>query len=347
MAYNATLPLDDGGLNAGDIRENFRALKEDSHVIAASIAGQGALATLSSVGAAQIDTDAVGALELANNSVASANVINNSLTADDINANAINWSELNTSASTTSVSVAGESTSNSGVFAAGGKGFSPRMYCTSTASGSTAILHWLPVSATAVAPLCRVTNANASTRTFIGTMNYVDGSPPYDIGDGEVGHFIFIKMKRGTKEIVATYVANCAPWHYNGPTDISADSRMEGKNYYFRKIITPEIKALHPQERVVAIRELGRTLIEVTPMMKNIDMDLIPHPFVGNVAPDEIVVMVDATSDITIDMKELNADGENVSEIIHGGYFNFGEAMPSRTSPNGVIVVPATWKPPT
>ena len=69
-----------------------------SATTAGSITGQGALATLSSVGAAQIDADAVGSSEIAANAVTASEIAANAVGASEIAANAVGSSEIASSA---------------------------------------------------------------------------------------------------------------------------------------------------------------------------------------------------------------------------------------------------------
>lgn len=53
-------------------------------------------------------------------------------------------------------------------------------------------------------------------------QRYIQACPPYDHGDGLIAQYAFALLdKNGTLE--GAYVAEDAPWHNNGPTDIRAD----------------------------------------------------------------------------------------------------------------------------
>ena len=130
------------------------------------------------------------------------------------------------------------------------------------------------------------------------------------------------------------------PWIYNGPTKVTADRHAkDGKQYIKHKNFSmpAPIKSNSSMAQKVAYKkavlEAKRSAveeeIELTPLMKNADMDLI-----------------DPMSKTTIDLMELcdNGNGESVNEIIHDNYINVGNTPLARSGPAGLMIVDAKWK---
>jgi hypothetical protein len=203
---------------------------------------------------------------------------------------------------------------------------------------------------------------NAFTTDNGGTVSirqeYIQASPPYDLGDGEIPLFVFAMIDDSTSKVIATYSAPEAPWHYNGPTKISADFYGEdGRAYQKRRVIPESIIALrdHPQFKTdkvrqrdfnQAIRELPVENIEIDQALKQADMLIIPHPWVGNNMAGRTVVLLDPVSSEMLDLKEFQLDesDEGVHEVL-SDYFNIGNTGLVRKGPPGIMVVSANWKP--
>src|SRR3990167_709514 len=68
-------------------------------------------------------------------------------------------------------------------------------------------------------------------------QRYVQASPPYNLGDGDVPLFVFVVVNSLGK-IESTYVAQDPPWANNGPTNIQPDFiDLQGRK--FRKTRNP------------------------------------------------------------------------------------------------------------
>jgi hypothetical protein len=207
-------------------------------------------------------------------------------------------------------------------------------------------------------------------------QRYVQASPPYDLGDGEVPLFLFALVDSLGK-IVATYTAEDPPWANNGPTDIRPTFRLNGKGWKVRRP-KPNLAALgNPAQRqaelirlaarriappdagklarndpleVARLKSAGFEIVEVTQAIKNADMPLIPHPFLGNDMTGKTVVLLDPMSSIVERMLDIVASGERVSEILHGGahggggYLAIDNVPLARGAPPGVMPVDVKWK---
>ncbi len=200
----------------------------------------------------------------------------------------------------------------------------------------------------------RATNSG----TVTAEQTFIQASPPYDLGDGEIPLFVFAIVDNISGEIETSYAAPAAPWHYNGPTNIAADFYdASGRGFQLKPVLTPQLIALQQRSDFItdallrrdfnqAIRELPSESVEITQLIKQADMPLIPHPFLGNDLVGKTVVMLDPVSTEMLDLNELLREGSD--EALHDilvSSFNIGNSPLVRNGPPGVIVVSAKWKP--
>lgn len=186
--------------------------------------------------------------------------------------------------------------------------------------------------------------------TLYAQQRYIQASPPYDLGDGEIPLFVFVKLN-ALGDVLATYSAPEAPWHYNGPTDIKAERYDSGHRGY-RKV--KQFIAEHGS--IQAARQAGMTRaqiaqalanspmieIEITQAMKNADMGLIPHPF-GTLNAGETVVLLDPVSPFVDRASRLHESGESICELLHSGDIVIGNTDLPRNKPSGVLAVAPRW----
>jgi hypothetical protein len=60
-------------------------------------------------------------------------------------------------------------------------------------------------------------NLAVSGGTGTVTWNYLHSSPPYDLGDGDVNGFVYLKIDKITGDILLTHIAEDPPWYGNSP----------------------------------------------------------------------------------------------------------------------------------
>ncbi len=131
---------------------------------------------------------------------------------------------------------------------------------------------------------------SSSNRNVSYSQRYVTSSPPYDIGEGEVGGF-FYALLNSSGDVVGTYLAEVPPWAYNGPTDIRCTHKCKvtGKKYRM-------VAKRRTLEEYMDGASVQAEAQEITNDIKNADMDIIPHPFLHN-EPDLIPVLLDPMDD--------------------------------------------------
>ena len=199
----------------------------------------------------------------------------------------------------------------------------------------------------------RVLLVDASSDTSYLQQHYIQASPPYDLGDGEIPRFIFaIVDSNGNVESV--YQASEAPWHYNGPTNVKADFYRDGKGYRLRRDMSAvpftleEAKAdpAKMAEYVAAFNAAPVVEEEITQEIKNRDMALLPHPFLGNELDGKTVVLLDPVCDLCWHLAQLCEchDEFNLNELLHDGHIRIDNSPINRAGPPGVPVVGFRWK---
>jgi len=194
---------------------------------------------------------------------------------------------------------------------------------------------------------------------FVGLMNYqyhakqqyIQSSPPYDLGDGEIPLFIFARMSK-TGKIKSLYVAPDPPWANNGPTNISPDYvDAQGRGWKTRlrdKEIPLSSEAW--ERRLEQIKnpwdaDLQFDIVDTS--YKNSDMPLIPHPFIGNDLGEDVIVLIDPVSDLVYDLSLLHIEMWRSNESVAGlcrKYLAIGNEPLNRKGPAGVLTVAAKWK---
>jgi len=192
---------------------------------------------------------------------------------------------------------------------------------------------------------------------------YIQSSPPYDLGDGEVPLFIFADIDNATGKVVRAYEAPEAPWHNNGPTNAKADTYSNGIGYQYRKDSVEINKAMmaagHPTgmtmaqakqagmrvyaDYIAAFSEASSYLVEVTQTIKQADMALLPSP--TQKEDGLTTVMLDPVADITNQLFQMKQfDDFSVLELLHSGDLVIDNSPINRAGPPGVPVHSYRWR---
>ncbi|MBU2539165.1 MAG: hypothetical protein KKH22_12085 [Proteobacteria bacterium] len=171
-------------------------------------------------------------------------------------------------------------------------------------------------------------------------QRYIQASPPYDLGDGGIALFIFALVDKNGA-VKAMYSAPEAPWHNNGPTSIRPDIYTEdGRRFKrVRKNLSTEMLLQNPRLETHRMQE-------ITQEIKQADMGLIPHPFMGNDLTGLTVVLIDPVSDHTWRAAELFGDDNHFEhhDLYYKNKLTIDNAPLSRKGPPGVQVSGVRWK---
>lgn len=327
-------------------QDNFAAVMNKdagAPVLANSYVTQAMMAT-DSVGAAQIIASAVGTSELADASVTDVKLNIGAITEAKLASSAVSQSKLKATVGYVYTSTAGNLTLPGGDY-----GFYPRLSAVNGSiegtigsdfygSAYTTNIYLLVNTATGA------TGAQAS-------QYYIQASPPYNLGDGDIPLFVFAEVSP-TGEIVSTYSAPEAPWHYNGPTNIIADYKSpDGKSYKLVTEFREEhgslkaacAKGMTMEEACASLIASKYTLIELTQDIKNADMNLIPHPFVSR-KPENTIILLNPVGKIVEQLFRIQDSGESVCNLLHDGHIVIGSVLPNIKCPPGVHPISARWK---
>lgn len=171
-----------------------------------------------------------------------------------------------------------------------------------------------------------------SSTNYSAQQRYINSSPPFDLGDGEVGGFFFALVdENGT--IQSTYIADTPPWGYNGPTKIKCDYKCPVSGKKYRNIIKKR-----SLEEIMDGASIKYERQEITHNIKNADMHLIPHPF-GDVPAGRRVVLLDPQDDRIRRLIEYqNAGGEDIYDMVAAGKFQIDNTAQNRKCPKGVSI---------
>jgi hypothetical protein len=102
--------------------------------------------------------------------------------------------------------------------------------------------------------------ANAGGSTVYVDERYITGSPPYNLGNGDIPLFVFLTLNNNG-EVADIVVAADPPWAHNGPTSIIPERQSAGRAYRHYVVNGSLVE------------------LEITQEIKNKDMSLHPHPF--------------------------------------------------------------------
>jgi hypothetical protein len=198
-------------------------------------------------------------------------------------------------------------------------------------------------------------NASTGTQSFYVDERYFQASRPWDLGDGEIPLFIQLIINNATSEIEGHVVAPDPVWGYNGPTNITPDIYVKENGvfvgYQKQLILPPGIENMPngiAKKRAIAgfakaADNSNYANVKVDQSIKNSDMNIIPHPWVGNDLTGKTVVMLDPVSSVVEDLLYMHEDGEQVIDIIRD-YINLGNSELGRKKPDAVMSVAASWK---
>jgi hypothetical protein len=180
---------------------------------------------------------------------------------------------------------------------------------------------------------------------------YVQASPPYNLGHGDIPLFVFVLMEGGN--VVGIEVAPDPTWAYHGPTNICPErrDRVTGKGYRrYREIngipYAVAIRDAAMLRRVMAgAQEVTMIEREITHEIKNRDMNLWPHPWVGNDLTGKSVVLLEPTSALVDRLATIHAEAEAREVVgIVKQYLTIDNAPLAYTTPNGVVARRVTMR---
>jgi len=201
----------------------------------------------------------------------------------------------------------------------------------------------------------RFFNNTASTAGYFIQAAYINSSPPWNMGDGDIPLFVFLEITP-TGDVIRVDIADAPPWGYNGPTSVRPiRESADGRKFRAVREIIAEFGTLAAARaagltRAQILDRLATDVLveeEITHAIKNRDMPLIPHPFVTKQDPANTIVLLDPVSPLMRRLAVLHNEqalDERLTDLLMAGQFNIGNTPLARVSPAGVMVVSASLK---
>lgn len=178
--------------------------------------------------------------------------------------------------------------------------------------------------------LISLSDGNSGSVTIYGRITYINSSPPFNIGDGEIPLFTWALLD-SSGNIISVQTSEVPPWAYNGPTDIMHDrtDKTTGRKYKTVYEIDEDSGLLLESE------------IEITQDLKNRDMSLIPHPFASKKSDQTVILLDPVETGYLFDVKK---GGQSINELLHNDYLRLDNTPLSRSAPQGVTPTRFKWK---
>ena len=194
-------------------------------------------------------------------------------------------------------------------------------------------------------------NVDAANQNIYVDERYIQACPPYDLGDGEIGLFIFLIMN-DSGEMESFSVAPDPTWAYHGPTNISDAYYRDGKGYREVRQVESDIyngiyNISNIQKNTKKMLQYADRLMtdpivemEITQKIKNRDKELHPHPWHRNDLDGKTVVILDPVSDLSHKLLALHYAGFDIArELIKPGNIVVDNTSIKRACPSCVMPV--------
>lgn len=201
----------------------------------------------------------------------------------------------------------------------------------------------------------------SSTQTGYLYSRYIQASPPYNLGYGEIPRFNLALLDKNTMEVLGTYSAEDPPWAYHGPhnlhpvdgpllrsvelwgVDIAAALAGPQKAATLQKLKQMRDTKGNPKALRACRKDHAFSIED-----KNIDMDVVPHLFSNYDPAKHVVIMLDPLSKEAEEIalgEEFTGPEYSVSNLLHDGYIDISnEELAVNRSPAGVLTVKFKWK---
>jgi len=191
-----------------------------------------------------------------------------------------------------------------------------------------------------------LTAGGPSQRHYVRNL-WVSASPPYDLGDGPILLFVSVLLDSSTKIVESVYVTPEPTWINNGPTNTTPDFYKKENGvlvpYQKRRLVTTE--NFNKEGPINFSRYIDRLMtddlvdVEITQEIKNKDMSILPHPFVGNDMVGKEVLLLDPMDTerlIVINDNSIETGEKGIQEMLYSGEIKISNTILDRATPAGV-----------
>ena len=200
---------------------------------------------------------------------------------------------------------------------------------------------------------------SASSDTFTLYHRYIDTSPPWDLGDGEIPLFVQFNMS-SSGEIIESFTGANPPWYGRGPYALGGlgalldTAKLNGESLK-SKIgcdggISCFLDGLRSIDKMTDEEKVRIIKAKCTMEEKNRNMIHSPHAF-NQLGESNKIVMIDPMSKICEDLALIekyrvpeNNDEYSVFDLFDKGYIEIDNQPIRRCGPPGVEIVSAKWK---
>lgn len=260
------------------------------------------------------------------NAITAAKIASSAVGQSEIASGAVHQSELDTSSGTVTLT----GSSGNFVLPGGEYGFYPQVKTEAGNDESIALIaKSLGNTLYATQIYLDGIDSGGSHADMYARQRYINSSPPIDLGDGDIPLFFFAHLD-ANGNIIGSYSADVPPWLYNGPTNAQPDIVM--KDGIKKKVI----RTIDP-----VTKRVTKELVDFDADLKNADMEIIPHPFIGD-TNDGTIILLDPPS--TEELLDLHEAGESVHKLIRDDYIRIGNERLQRCGPSCVMPVSFKWK---
>ena len=269
--------------------------------------------------------------------VSNAQLATDSVDQNKISAGAVHQGELDTSEGT-------EVGGSIGLFTLAGGQYSFYPQTRKTGSSDTGFANIFSQSSGAIVATYIQLSTVAGDDFMYAKSRYINSSPPHKIENIDYDVFIFFNITTG-----GGYVAEDPPWYHNGPTKVTPNVKSnDGKKYREDIFITDElrgIKELDPINYYKEICKLKPIKYEIDFSIKNKDISLLPHPFIGRPKSDNVVIIEPNHGGVYQDICNIYRTGESVLDLLRLGYLKIDNTeIPVNGKPPGVAMHRIKWK---
>ncbi len=188
-------------------------------------------------------------------------------------------------------------------------------------------------------------------RTAYLRIRYINSSPPYDLGDGEIGRFVYAEIKPNG-DIIRVWNSDDPPWRKDVITGKLYKDRKTEKTYVYRPTI--DIKRwgeiadnkIEMDNYISALKNITWEWVELTNADKIRPMVKRPSPWQNKNSAQNTQIIIDPVSPILHNIQELmNVDNDiSPAALLHEGYLKIGNEPLNRATPPGVQAYPIKWR---
>ena len=173
---------------------------------------------------------------------------------------------------------------------------------------------------------------------------YFQASPPYDLGDGLVRHFVYV-MLDAAGNVIGTQIADDPTWAHHSPINIKSatyERAMVGTQTLEAALADPLMR----DDVLNGVSPIIKQRLPITQQVRDQVMSDFAHPFMGNDMTGKSVVLLDPVSDFVGRLSEIAkiSHPRDVRDMITAGHIVIDNVPLPRKMPGNVQAVAARMK---